>query len=200
MVPSVFACYRSYLLVFSNIPVSLALLHSFQRLYYASKKVTEMFYTIVFCIFCYYSTSFRSLALEKDENGIVSYPFLGRPIPCQSQAGVDHAVGCRKVVGISALRLQLLCKATSFSSSALFLLASTGISPLAVFFGSYISRLHPPYKQRHPQTADKMDLESIRKKVENLTLYDLKAGVRQVQNGKRPNGEEKTEANLEQPS
>jgi epsin len=28
-----------------------------------------------------------------------------------------------------------------------------------------------------------MDFDSIRNKVQNLTLYDIKAGVRQVQNG-----------------
>jgi epsin len=31
-----------------------------------------------------------------------------------------------------------------------------------------------------------MDFNSLKDKVSNLTLYDLKAGVRQVQNGMRP--------------
>jgi hypothetical protein len=31
-----------------------------------------------------------------------------------------------------------------------------------------------------------MDFNSLKDKVSNLTLYDLKAGVRQVQNGTRP--------------
>ena len=33
-----------------------------------------------------------------------------------------------------------------------------------------------------------MDLSSLKDQVSNLTLYDLKAGVRKVQNGEHPTG------------
>ena len=38
-------------------------------------------------------------------------------------------------------------------------------------------------QQYHSEQPCKMDFESLKSQVSNLTLYDLKAGVRKVQNG-----------------
>ena len=45
-----------------------------------------------------------------------------------------------------------------------------------------------------------MDLDSLKTKVQNLTLYDIKAGVRQVQNGMALDGADGCKADPKQRS
>lgn len=45
------------------------------------------------------------------------------------------------------------------------------------------SEEHPFHNVAVPEHSLKMDLNNLKDQVSNLTLYDLKAGVRKVQNG-----------------
>ena len=52
-----------------------------------------------------------------------------------------------------------------------------------------VSRSHPPqlgtsiYSGTKTESTANMDFDSLKNQVSNLTLYDIKAGVRKVQNG-----------------
>jgi hypothetical protein len=115
---------------------------------------------ITICLLVHYFPRFRRLLLNESDE------FVSLPLPPPFKGREDHVPiswhrPCLVWSYVSKIIQSVSCICTSPSTHLLLVLHLLA-----------------------PSASSDMDLTSLKDQVSNLTLYDLKAGVRKVQNGK----------------